>query len=241
MKPGMFLGDPMPAMADMREQDGLGGLWFGVAPATVVSLDDPEGLGRVQLQLPWSPDPAGEGYRAWARIATLFAGADRGSWFLPDQNDEVLVAFEHGDPRRPYVLGGLWNGRDAPPDAAHSPQNNRKILRSRNGVKLTMDDSAGAERLELETPGGRTVHLDDQGQQIVVEDRNGNTIRLDASGVTISSSSMVKVEASTVQIDATAVNVNAATATFSGVVNAQTVVAPTISGATYTPGAGNIW
>ncbi len=47
-------------------------------------------------------------------MATLFAGKDRGSWFMPDVGDEVLVSFEHGDPSRPYVLGGLWNGTDSP-------------------------------------------------------------------------------------------------------------------------------
>ena len=238
----MLMTAPAQAQQQGRQPDGLGGLWFGVVPASVLSLDDPEGWGRVQVILPWSPDPESERYFAWARMATLFAGADRGSWFLPDVGDEVLVAFEHGDPRRPYVLGGLWNGQDNPPEAAnHSEANNRKLLRTRNGVMVTLDDSDGQEKLTLETPGGQKVELADGPGTITAEDSNGNSVKLDPSGITVTASALVKVEASTVQIDATAVTVNAATATFSGVVNAQTVVATTISGATYTPGAGNIW
>lgn len=236
MKPGMFYPGIQP-----RGAEGLGGLWHGVVPAQVVSLADPDGQGRIQIELPWSPDSEGGRYLAWARMATLFAGGNRGSWFLPDIGDEVLVAFEHGNPRRPYVLGGLWNGTDAPPDASHSDANNRKLIRTRNGVTLMFDDSDGQEKLHIETPGGQKVKLSDGPGMVEIEDSNGNSVTLDASGVTVSASGLVKVEASTVTIDATAVTVNAATATFSGVVNAQTVVATTVSAATYTPGAGNIW
>lgn len=77
--------------------------WYGVYPALVADNRDPEGLGRVQVFLPWTPDAGGapgatkaEGYTAWARLATMAAGHDRGSWFLPDVNDEVLVSFEAG-------------------------------------------------------------------------------------------------------------------------------------------------
>ncbi|MDJ0642082.1 MAG: phage baseplate assembly protein V [Erythrobacter sp.] len=241
MKPGLFYPGISQASGEPRGSEGLGGLWHGVAPAKVVSLTDPDGQGRVQIELPWSPDPDSERYLAWARMATLFAGANRGSWFLPDVGDEVLVAFEQGSPRRPYILGGLWNGQDNPPDAEHSDENNKKVIRSRNGVKVTMDDSSGQEKLQLETPGGQKVNLTDGPGEILVEDSNGNSIKLDPSGVTVTASALVKVEASMVQIDATAVTVNAATSTFSGVVNAQTVIASSVVSASYTPGAGNIW
>ena len=64
----------------------------------------------MKVTLPWSPDTGSERYEAWARLATLMGGNNRGSWFIPDVDDEVLVVFEGGDPRRPYVIGGLWNG-----------------------------------------------------------------------------------------------------------------------------------
>ncbi len=225
-----------------RTPNGIGGLWNGVAPALVQSIEDPEGMGRVKVKLPWSPDPASESYEVWARMATMFAGADRGSWFLPEVDDEVLVAFMFGNPEQPFIIGGMWNGVDGPPEAAnHSAENNIKLLRSRSGVMVSFDDSSGSEALILETPGGQKVTLSDGPGNIRLEDSNGNTVDMGPSGVSITASSLLKLEASIVTIDATAVNVNAATATFSGLVNAQTVVAPTISGATYTPGAGNIW
>ena len=88
----------------------------------------------------------------------VIAGKDRGSWFIPDVGDEVLVAFEHGDPARPYVIGGLWNGSDSPPDSMDGAgKNNRKVIKSRAGVKITFDDTSGQVQLIIETPGGQKV------------------------------------------------------------------------------------
>ena len=98
----MILDDALP--------ERLGGRWYGVFPAVVSDIKDPDGHGRVKVTLPWSPDTGGGSYEAWARVATLMGGNNRGSWFIPDMNDEVLVVFEGGDPRRPYVIGGLWKG-----------------------------------------------------------------------------------------------------------------------------------
>lgn len=241
MKPGLFYPGVAQASGDPRSAEGLGGLFHGVAPAIVTSLDDPDGQGRVQVELPWSLDPDAERYLAWARMATLFAGKNRGSWFLPDKDDEVLVAFEQGDPRRPYILGGLWNGKDKPPEAEHSAKNDKKVIRTRNGVKMTMDDTSGQEKFQLETPGGQKLHLTDGPGEILIEDSNGNSVKLGPSGISVTASAMVKVEATTVQIDATAVTVNAGISKFSGVVQADTVIASSVVGASYTPGAGNIW
>ncbi|MCI0496376.1 phage baseplate assembly protein V, partial [candidate division KSB1 bacterium] len=130
--------NPLEMLLDSRIPTGLGGRWYGVFPALVSDINDPEGQGRVKVKLPWSPDTGNEVYEVWARLATLMGGNNRGSWFIPDVNDEVLIAFECGDPRRPYVLGGLWNGRDVPPESMDSSGNNYlKVLRSRNGVKIT--------------------------------------------------------------------------------------------------------
>ena len=84
--------------------------WYGVYLGLVTDLNDPDGQGRVKVSCRGRPDPGGGAYEAWARLATLMGGDNRGTWFVPDIDDEVLVAFEGGDPRRPYVLGGLWNG-----------------------------------------------------------------------------------------------------------------------------------
>jgi uncharacterized protein involved in type VI secretion and phage assembly len=147
---------PLEMILDVRLPSGLGGRWYGAFPALVTDIADPDGLGRVKIALPWSPDTAGARYETWARLATFMAGNNRGSWFIPDVDDEVLIVFEGGDPRRPYVIGSLWNGKDSPPESMDGAGKNfKKVLRSRNGVKLTMDDNDGREQFLLETPGGQ--------------------------------------------------------------------------------------
>jgi uncharacterized protein involved in type VI secretion and phage assembly len=219
-----------------------GARWYGVYPALVTDVRDPDNQGRVRVTLPWSPDADGGRYEAWARLSTLMGGANRGSWFVPDPEDEVLVGFEGGDPRRPYVLGGLWNGSDAPPETMDGGgANDRKVLRSRNGVKVTLDDADGTERLVLETPGGQKVTLSDGPGAIAIEDANGNSVKLESSGVTVNAAAKVTVTAGTAEISAGMLTVNAGMSKFSGVVQADTVITNSVVSASYTPGAGNIW
>jgi uncharacterized protein involved in type VI secretion and phage assembly len=214
---------------------------YGVYPAQVTDIKDPDQQGRVKVRLPWAPD-SGAGYEAWARLATFMAGADRGAWFIPDVNDEALIAFEGGDPRRPYVVGALWNGEDSPPETMDGAGNNfKKTLRSRNGVRLTLDDNDGQESLTLETPGGQTVILKDGPGSIEIRDSNGNSVKLDSGGVTVTASAKVTINASTVEVSAGMVTVNAGMSKFSGVVQADTVITNAVVSSSYTPGAGNIW
>jgi len=216
--------------------------WYGVYPALVSDIKDTESLGRVKVTLPWSPDNGGERYEVWARVATLMGGNKRGSWFIPDVNDEVLVVFEAGDPRRPYVIGGLWNGSDAPPESMDGAGRNfKKVLRSRNGVKVTLDDQDGREQFIAETPGGQKLTLKDGPGSVEIVDSNGNSIKMEASGITINAAAVVTINASSLNVSASAVAVNAGSSNFSGTVIAATVNTPSVVAATYTPGAGNIW
>lgn len=229
-------------IVETRAAGGLGGHWYGVFPALVSDIKDPDGQGRVKVTLPWSPDTGGGRYEAWARLATLMAGGNRGTWFIPDVNDEVLVAFEGGDPRRAYVVGALWNGSDSPPDSMDGAGNNyRKVVRSRNGVKLTLDDTNGQEKMILETPGGQKVTLKDGPGSVVIEDSNGNSVKLETSGITITAAAKVTVNASTVAVSAGMVTVDAGMSRFSGVVQCDTLISNSVISASYTPGAGNIW
>lgn len=233
-----FIDDVLTA----RVPKGYGGRFYGAYPAVVRDIRDPDGQGRVKVELPWSPDGKGATYEAWARLATLMGGDNRGSWFIPDVNDEVLAIFLGGDPRYPAVIGGLWNGQDAPPESMDGAgDNNIKKLRSRNGVQITLDDSDGAERLVLETPGGQQVTLKDGPGEIEAQDSNGNSVKLEPSGITVNASAKVTINGSVVEISAGAVTVNAGMSKFSGVVQADTVISNSIIGASYTPGAGNIW
>jgi uncharacterized protein involved in type VI secretion and phage assembly len=225
-----------------RVPTGWGGRWYGVAPGLVVDIKDPDNQGRVKVALPWSPDAKGARYEAWARLATMLGGNNRGSWFIPDVQDEVLLAFEHGDPRRPYVVGSLWNGRDQAPESMDGAGNNyKKVLRSRNGVKVTLDDQDGQEKLVLETPGGQKVTLKDGPGTVEVIDSNGNSVKLETAGITVNAAAKVTVNASQVAISAGLVTVDAGMSRFSGVVQADTVISNSVISASYTPGAGNIW
>jgi len=225
---------------DERTPRGFGGLWHGVAPATVLDNQDPDGQARVKVALPWTPDSGSARYEAWARLATLYAGPDCGSFFVPHVGDEVLVAFEHGDPRRPYVLGMLWNGSDSPPEKMNR-QNTHKTLKSRNGVTITVLDQQGQESLMLETPGGQKTTLKDGPGSVEIDDSNGNSIKMETAGVTVTAAIKLTVNAPIVEVSASMVKVSAGMSTFSGVVQADTVITNTIIAATYTPGAGNIW
>jgi uncharacterized protein involved in type VI secretion and phage assembly len=225
-----------------RAATGPGGLFYGVYPALVSDVVDPDNQGRVKVRLPWSPDPGSATYEVWARLATMMGGNNRGTWFIPDRNDEVLVAFEGGNPRRPYVVGALWNGQDAPPERMDGSGNNYlKTILSRQGVRITLDDTDGAVKLRLETPGGQSIVLSDADTSIEAQDSNGNSIRMDAQGVTITASAKVSIQASTVEIDAGMVTVNSGMSQFSGVVQCSTLITNSVVSASYTPGAGNIW
>jgi len=205
----------------------------GVCAAIVIDNQDPEGVGRVKIRIPKVSD------ESWARIATLMAGANRGTWFIPEVGDEVLVAFEHGDAWRPYVLGTLWNASNRPPESIGA-NNNKKVLRSRNGVKITLEDHDGQESFILETPGGQTITLKDSPGSVEMADSNGNFVKLEPSGITVNASAKVTIQAKQVEVSAGMVTVNAGMSKFSGVVQCDTLISNSVVSASYTPGAGNV-
>jgi uncharacterized protein involved in type VI secretion and phage assembly len=225
-----------------RAPRGFGGRFYGAYPALVLDIVDPENQGRVKVSLPWSPDSGGSSYQTWARVATLMAGNNQGSWFIPDVSVEVLVIFLGGDPRHPCVIGALWNGQDSPPQSMDSAgANNVKQICSRNAVTITLNDTQGSESLTLQTPGGQKIALQDGPGSILIQDSNGNSVQLDSSGITINSASQVTVSASQATVTASMVSVNAGMSVFSGVTQHDTVITNSVVSASYTPGAGNIW
>jgi uncharacterized protein involved in type VI secretion and phage assembly len=145
-------------------------LIHGVVIGIVTNNQDPDGLGRVRLCFPWlSPDDES----AWARVAAPMAGKDRGCYFLPEVEDEVLVAFEHGDPSFPYVLGCLWNGKDSPPASNGDGKNAVRVIKSKSGHVIRLTDSSGGEKIEI---------IDQSGNNSVVIDSASNAITIKASG-----------------------------------------------------------
>jgi uncharacterized protein involved in type VI secretion and phage assembly len=216
---------------------------FGVYPAVVKDVQDPDRQGRVKVELPFLAAEDAAPAQIWARLATMMAGADRGTWFIPEPSDEVLVAFAAGDPSRPVVVGALWNGSDAPPETMDANNNTRSVT-SRSGHRLTFDDRAGAEKVVVETQGGHTLTLDDAaGGTVTLEHSNGAKITIDVSGkVEITANSRVVVNAAAqLSITAGMVQVDAAMSNFSGVVKCDTLITNAVISSSYTPGAGNVW
>jgi uncharacterized protein involved in type VI secretion and phage assembly len=209
----------------------------GVYSASVLDNRDPEGLARVLVRV--SPDATNTS-ELWARVATMMAGRNRGTWFMPEVGDEVLVAFERGDSRAPCVIGALWNGKARPPSAGDP--SGVKLIRSRNGLTLRFRDATdNTNSVLIETPGGQRITLQDSPGSVRVEDGNGNAVTLTTSGVAVHASSRVSVSASAVDINAGAVTINSAMCSVSGVVKCDTLISNSVVSASYTPGAGNVW
>lgn len=207
---------------------------YGVYPAIVTDIVDPSAIGRIQVKLPWLGE-AGAEVRAWATLITPYADDNQGFEFLPSVDTQVVVAFEAGDLRRPYIVGSCWNGREALPEPA-AAANNKRLIRSRAGSLLEFDDTDGAAKVTLSMESGHTLVLDDGAQSVTLSHSNGCTLTMDAAG-------NVKITANVnVDVTASVLNVHAPVANFDGVVNAQTFVASVgVVSPSYTPGAGNVW
>ncbi len=136
----------MDVMSQLLGRDEGGSRLYGLAVGVVTNNKDPDKLGRVKVKLPWLSE---QDESHWARVVTPMAGPQRGLFFLPEVDDEVLLAFEHGDVRLPYVLGALWNGKDKPPEDNSDGKNNKRIIKSRSGHLVSLDDTAGEEKIEV--------------------------------------------------------------------------------------------
>jgi len=188
--------------------DGAAPGYFGVYPAFVTDLIDPDSLGRIEVRFP----------------------------FLGQDGDrEVVVAFEAGNLRRPYIVGCAWNGKAALPQDPETP-NNIRLLRSRANSRLEFDDDDAAPKITLRTRNGHEVVIDEgTGGVVTIQHAQGCVVRLTPTSVEVQSTLEVTVHA-------TIVEVTAPISTFSGIVKAQTVVADSfVISPAYTPGVGNIW
>jgi uncharacterized protein involved in type VI secretion and phage assembly len=217
----------------------------GAYLATVVNVQDPAGLNRVQLRVYNVDGIDGQDGAVWARVAVPFAGDNRGCFFFPDVGDEVLVVYLSGDSRFPVVIGGLWNGHDTAPDkfGGSGASVDRWTITGKAGTKIAIIEDSTGPTIQFTTPGQLTGKMTDSDGSIEFSDANQTSIRIDSSGVTINApTAQVQVTAaSSMSITAPQLSVNAAMATFSGVVQCQVMQATTVVATTYTPGAGNVW
>lgn len=214
--------------------DGDALRYFGMYPAQVTNIVDPKNLGRIQVKFP-TLGTDGDPVRAWATLLTPYADDQQGFQMLPSVDTQVVVAFEAGDLRRPYIVGSAWNGKESLPEAPESA-NNKRLIKTRSGSLLEFDDTQGASKITISTSSGHTLLLDDGGTQVTLMHANGCVITFNPGG-------QIQIQANaTVEVTASAVNVHAPVATFDGMVNCTTLNASAgVISPSYTPGAGNIW
>lgn len=157
---------------------------YGAVVGIVSNNVDPQRMGRVKVRFPWlgTEDESG-----WARIATPMAGNQRGIWMLPEVGDEVLVMFARGNIDQPYVVGGLWNGVDAPPEHNDDGANDRRVIRSRSGLTLMFDDTEGAETITISDAGRRSTIVIDASQDTVTIESAGRVRLSAAQGIDLDS------------------------------------------------------
>jgi phage protein D/phage baseplate assembly protein gpV len=164
----------------------VNGLQIGV----VTALEgDPDNAHRVQVRLPLL-DNQGEG--TWMRIACQDAGNNRGAFWRPDVNDEVVVGFLNDDPRQPVIIGSLHSTANAAP-ITPTDDNYQKGWFTRSEMKWVFDDEKIS--MVLETPAGKKVTVDEDADKIQLEDEHGNKLFMDADGITIDSAADITIKA----------------------------------------------
>ena len=178
--------------ADLRHKDQR---IYGVTLCRVTSNRDMSGLGRVQLSVPSLP-----GYQPWARVAAFDAGSERGAYFIPQVDDEVLVAFNQGDVTDPLVIGTLWNGRDKPPFTGLMDPVQKRAIRTPGGHEVLIDDSE--QKIVIKTSGGQKVTLAPDRIELAAGSAAKLTLRTNGT-VTLEASSQIEIKAPTVKATAT--------------------------------------
>lgn len=138
----------------------------GVVTGIVKNVNDPEGQGRIELQFPWLSESQRS---SWAPVAAALAGKDRGAFFMPEVDDEVLVAFEHGDFDHPFIVGFLWNGVDMPPEKTIK----NRIIKTPGGHQLRFEDTDGAKKVIVKSAAEHVIEIDDSAQTITLISKGG--------------------------------------------------------------------
>lgn len=188
-----------------RDSYSLIKCFYGLTAGIVVDNNDPEKLGRVKLKLPLKEKvDQKDNETEWARVLSFMAGKEMGAFFLPEVNDEVLVAFFEGDTNHPIVLGALWNGVDTPPLTNEDGKNNIRKIKSRNGNELILNDEDGKESIEIKTKAGQVFKMEDPDNgKITVKDKSEkNLIEIDGGGsqITLKANKKINIEAGSSKI-----------------------------------------
>jgi uncharacterized protein involved in type VI secretion and phage assembly len=203
-----------------KAPDGHGRRIDGVVIAQVTNASDESGLARVKLSFPWLSDT----YESdWVRVVQPGAGSERGLLLVPEVNDEVLVSFEQGDFRRPYVIGGLYNGIDKPKIGSSEliDKSKGEVLRrgfiSRKGHSLVLSDEDGGEGIDLLSADQKLRITLDQVETTIliksdgsIEIKGGNDVSIKGKTIELSAESGVSIDggAGNVTVKGTQIRLN---------------------------------
>jgi uncharacterized protein involved in type VI secretion and phage assembly len=195
-------------LRDLLAPADADGRCYGVVVGVVTNNKDPEGMHRVKVHFPWlgTQDESN-----WARVVTPMAGGGRGAYFLPEVDDEVLVAFEHGSLEHPCIIGALWNGKDSPPESNSDGQNDNRSITSRSGHVIRLCDRDGSEAIEIiDKSGNNRIRIQSQDNSVSIEAQadisitsQTGKVKIQAMGIELTSNMDVKIQAQTT-LDATA-------------------------------------
>lgn len=175
---------------------------YGFVLGIVTNNQDPDKLGRVKVKYHMLDQKVESD---WCRVICFYAGVDRGSFFMPEVNDEVVLGFEYGDVNFPFIIGAVYNGKDKPP-VQDNPDNNLKRFRSRSGHVLTFDDKDGEEKISLiDSSKNNSIVIDVKEDKITIQAKTGDmdilvpegTIKIKCKDLQVHSSKTTKFTADT--------------------------------------------
>lgn len=195
--------------------------YYGVVEALVIKVvDDPAKEGRIKIKFPWFDNQT---ITEWCRVKQLYAGDGFGTFFIPEEGMEVLVAFIHGDMRKPIILGGLYNGKDKP-STHRTADRDHKLIRTKAGHQVLFDDSNGKQKVQVTSNKQHQVELSDADQKVTITTSNGNKAIFDdaANTITVTTSGgdqivldgngkSISLTSTTVKVTATEVDLSAGT------------------------------
>ncbi|MEG0454417.1 MAG: phage baseplate assembly protein V, partial [Bacteroides sp.] len=144
---------------------------------------------RIQVELPWMD---GQNKLLWARLSTLYATHEAGSFFLPEPGDEVVIGFMNQDPGHPVILGGLHSDKHKPP-YTYEAKNQTKAIVTREKMRIEFNEEK--KIITISTPGKNTVEINDDAKHIRLTDPHKNEIVMDSNGISLSSSKDIVLKA----------------------------------------------
>jgi phage baseplate assembly protein V len=177
----------MPALPRSRAADQR---FYGVVEATVEDNVDPANEGRIKVRFPWFDRQM---VSEWCRVAQLYAGNGYGAYFVPEKNDEVLVAFVHGYMRIPIIIGGLYNGKDKPPKARNG--DDPKYIQTKAGHRIFIEDAAGKQKIEIvDASGDNSIVLDTAANTVTILGQMNVTVEAKTGTLTLKGKTGVEIK-----------------------------------------------